>query len=46
MIKIEELKETLKQLKLEKRDLILANKKTSEIDKKIKDIENKRNNLN
>lgn len=39
LTKIEELKECLKQLKLEKRELILAGKKTSNIDIKIKEVE-------
>ncbi|MBP1890850.1 sulfur transfer protein SufE [Clostridium moniliforme] len=39
MTKIEELNECLKQLKLEKRQLILAGKKTSYIDEKIRIIE-------
>lgn len=38
---IEELEDTLKQLKLEKRDLILANKKTSEIDREIMELKRK-----
>lgn len=38
--KIEELNEYLKRLKLEKRELILAGKKTSIIDIKIKEVEN------
>ena len=45
MTKIEELKECLKQLKLEKRELILAGKKTSSLDEKIKEIENSINEL-
>ncbi|MDQ0151049.1 hypothetical protein ACFO6R_13750 [Eubacterium multiforme] len=39
LTKIEELNECLKQLKLEKRQLILAGKKTSDIDEKIKIVE-------
>ncbi|BFK82688.1 MULTISPECIES: hypothetical protein [Clostridium] len=39
MTKIEELNEYLKRLKLEKRELILAGKKTSVIDIKIKEVE-------
>ena len=42
LTKIEELKECLKQLKLEKRELILAGKKTSSLDEKIKEIEKDR----
>lgn len=42
---IEELKEHLKQLKLEKRELILAGKKTSCIDDKIKEVEKEINSL-
>lgn len=45
LTKIEELKEYLKQLKLEKRELILAGKKTSSLDEKIKEIENSINEL-
>lgn len=45
LTKIEELKECLKQLKLEKRELILAGKKTSSLDEKIKEIENSINEL-
>lgn len=44
MKKIDELKDRLKELKLEKRDLILANKKTEEIDKKIKVVQDEINN--
>ncbi|MGL4848916.1 MAG: hypothetical protein ACRC28_08305 [Clostridium sp.] len=44
MKKIDELKDRLKELKLEKRDLILANKKTEEIDKKIKVVQEEINN--
>ncbi|MGL4876243.1 MAG: hypothetical protein ACRC30_16505 [Clostridium sp.] len=44
MKKIDELKDRLKELKLEKRDLILANKKTDEIDKKIKVVQEEINN--
>lgn len=36
---IEKLKERLKELKLEKRELILAGKKTGEVDEKIELIE-------
>lgn len=39
MTKIEELNEYLKRLKLEKRELILAGKKTSAIDIRIKEVE-------
>lgn len=39
LTRIEELKERLKQLKLEKRELILAGKKTSNIDDRIKEVE-------
>ncbi|MGL4913026.1 MAG: hypothetical protein ACRC3Y_11425 [Romboutsia sp.] len=44
MKKMDELKDRLKELKLEKRDLILANKKTEEIDKKIKAVQEEINN--
>ncbi len=40
MTSIEKLRERLKELKLEKRELILAGKKTGEIDEKIELIEN------
>lgn len=42
---IKELNERLKQLKLEKRELILAGKKTSCIDDKIREVEEEISNL-
>ncbi|MGL5868267.1 hypothetical protein [Clostridium chrysemydis] len=39
MTNIEKLKERLKEIKLEKRELILAGKKTGEVDEKIELIE-------
>ena len=39
MHKLELLKDKLKELKLEKRRLLLSGKKTEEVDIKIKDIE-------
>jgi hypothetical protein len=41
MIKLQTLENDLKELKLQKRELILAAKDTSVIDNRIKEIENK-----
>lgn len=40
MTNIQELEQQLKELKLEKREFLLAGKKTTNIDIKIKNIEN------
>lgn len=46
MLKLKELEEELVELKLKKRNLILANKDTQEIDKLIKRLEKKIIDLN
>lgn len=46
MLKLKELEEELVELKLKKRNLILANKDTREIDKLIKKLEKKIIDLN
>lgn len=44
-MRIEDLESKLKELKLQKRELVLASKRTENIDIEIKDIEDKMDNI-